>query len=161
MKSYDDVLMDAYTDNVHVKEINFNKYFEGEQVFKGLYKNNKIAIDNNIDTENEKKCILVEELGHHYTSFGNIINQNDIRAIKQEVIARRWGHDYLIPPSDILLAYIKKLQLPCEIADFLNITEEYLHEVISDYRKKYGISLKVDNYLLIFEPYLSVLKLTP
>lgn len=161
MKSYDDVLMDAYTADVKVKEINFNKYFNEDKIFKGLYKNNMIAINENIDTENEKKCILVEELGHHHTSFGNIIDQNDIRAIKQEAIARRWGHNYLIPPSDILLAYIKRLQLPYEIADFLNITEEYLHEVISDYRKKYGISLKVDNYLLIFEPYLSVLKLTP
>ena len=52
-------LMIKYENNVKIKEKSL-KYG-----FKGLYKNNKIIIDSNIETNSEKACILAEELGHH------------------------------------------------------------------------------------------------
>lgn len=56
--------------------------------FKGLYKNNKIIIDSNIETNSEKTCILAEELGYHFTSHGDIIDQNDTGNVKQELRVR-------------------------------------------------------------------------
>lgn len=41
---------------------------------KGLYYNGRIAIKENM-SEIEKACILAEELGHHYTTAGNILDR--------------------------------------------------------------------------------------
>lgn len=64
---------------------------------KGLYYNNVIALNKNIDTTAEKTCILAEELGHYYTSCGNIIDTSDTNNRKQEVKARRWAVKRLVP----------------------------------------------------------------
>lgn len=44
---------------------------------KGLYVNGHIAINAKM-SDIEKACVLAEELGHHYTTYGNILNQSDI-----------------------------------------------------------------------------------
>jgi hypothetical protein len=45
---------------------------------KGLYCDGVIALNKNISTTSEKTCILAEELGHYYTSCGNIIDSTKI-----------------------------------------------------------------------------------
>ena len=47
-----------------------------------------------------------------------------------------------------------------EMADHLDVTEEYLKEALDAYRSKYGVYTKVDNYVIYFEPNLCVLELT-
>ena len=49
-----------------------------------------------------------------------------------------------------------KCQNKYEIADFLDVTEEYLQECINCYQSKYGICTTVDNYVIYFVPYLTV-----
>ena len=44
---------------------------------KGLCLDDNIAIEKKL-SQNEKNCILAEELGHYHTSFGNILNQTII-----------------------------------------------------------------------------------
>lgn len=44
----------------------------------GLIKGNKIAIRKNIETQKEKSCVLAEELGHYYTSSGDILDQSKV-----------------------------------------------------------------------------------
>ena len=44
----------------------------------GLIKGNRIAIRKDIPTQTEKACVLAEELGHYYTSSGDIMDQNII-----------------------------------------------------------------------------------
>ena len=46
------------------------------------------------------------------------------------------------------------------MADYLGVTEVYLKECIDCYRKKYGISKKIGNYIIYFEPALTVGKIT-
>ena len=40
----------------------------------------------------KKACVLAEELGHHYTSVGNIIDMEYIGNQKQERQARLWAY---------------------------------------------------------------------
>lgn len=40
----------------------------------GLYFNGNIAIEKKL-TQTQKTCVLAEELGHHYTTVGNILDQ--------------------------------------------------------------------------------------
>ena len=54
----------------------------------GLIIGNKIAIRKDIDTEIEKSCVLAEELGHYYTTVGDIMDQTDVSNRKQERRAR-------------------------------------------------------------------------
>ncbi len=45
------------------------------------------------------------------------------------------------------------------MAEYLEVTEEFLNDALSCYRKKYGIFTQVDHYLIIFEPSLMVMEL--
>ena len=43
-----------------------------------------------------------------------------------------------------------------ETAEFLDVTEEQLRDAIADYRSKYGVCTKYQNYYIMFEPYLMI-----
>lgn len=60
---------------------------EHEMKNKGLYSDDCVWI-NKCLSEREKACILAEEIGHYHTSSGDILDQNDIRNVKQERAAR-------------------------------------------------------------------------
>lgn len=120
---------------------------------------NKIAIRKDIPTQTEKACVLAEELGHHCTSSGNIIDQNIIFNRQQELRARMYGYNLSIGLMGIAKAFETGCRNLYEMADFLDVTEEYLKEAIESYRKKYGVFTVVDNYLIYFEPQLSVAKI--
>ena len=72
---------------------------------KGLYCDGTIGINSNIETTAEKSCVMAEELGHHYTSYGNIIEQSDISNRKQEYKARLIGYEIKIGLSGIIDCY--------------------------------------------------------
>ena len=120
---------------------------------------NKIAIRKDIPTQTEKACVLAEELGHHCTSSGNIIDQNIVFNRQQELRARMYGYNLNIGLIGIAKAFESGCRNLYEMADFLDVTEEYFKEAIESYRKKYGVFVAVDNYLIYFEPQLSVAKI--
>lgn len=126
---------------------------------KGLCKGNKIGISTDIDTSAEKACILAEELGHHYTTVGNILDQSSISNRKQELRARIWAYNKLIGLTGIIKSYEHGCQSIAEMADYLEVTEEFLHEALSHYRSKYGLSTNIDRYIIYFEPALFVGKI--
>ena len=104
----------------------------------------------------EKTCALAEELGHHETSVGNILDMSSAANRKQERQARLHGYNRLIGLIGIVHAFNAGCQNKYEIADFLDVTEEYLQECINCYQSKYGICTTVDNYVIYFVPYLTV-----
>ena len=154
MNTYEMLQNKAYKNGIEVIDYLFNS-----PNIKGLYCNNTIAINKNLHTQIEKSCILAEELGHHFTSSGNILDQTDIVNRKQEYRARLYGYNLSIGLIGIAKAFESGCQNLYEMADFLDVTEEYLKEAIESYRKKYGIFTVVDNYLIYFEPQLSVAKI--
>lgn len=147
--TYEELLKLSDTENLIVKEKNIPGY--GGRIYK-----NRIAIHQGIDTSVEKACVLAEELGHHYTSVGCILDQTDLANRKQERQARLWGYNKLIGLMGIVRAFNAGCQNQYEIADYLDVTEEYLQECINCYQSKYGICTTVDNYVIYFVPYLTV-----
>ena len=125
----------------------------------GRIKGSRIAIRQDIDTEKEKACVLAEELGHHETSVGNILDMTSAVNRKQERQARLHGYNRLIGLIGLVNAYEHGCQDKYEIAEYLEVTEEYLEDCIECYRNKYGICKQVDNYVVYFIPQLSVMKL--
>lgn len=150
--TYDILTNIADNANVKIDEFDF------PDNIKGLYIDGNIAINKRIETSIEKSCILAEELGHYYTSTGNILDLNDIKNVKQELKARAWGFDKQIGLNGIIAAYENRCTNLYEMADFLNVTEEYLQEALKYYRNKYGIYVKIHNYCIYFNPNLHVIK---
>lgn len=148
---YEALLDEAYQSGLSVKEkpLKYNN---------GRIKGSRIAIRKDIDTTTEKACVLAEELGHHHTSVGNIIDMSDTANRKQERQARMWAYNRLIGLCGIIKAYKAGCQNRYEIAEYLEVTEECLQECIECYRDKYGVYTAVDNYVIYFLPNLAVME---
>ena len=143
----------AYQDDVDV----LNYRFESNNI-KGLYCDGVVAIREDM-TIPEKTCALAEELGHHETSVGNILDMTSAVNRKQERQARLWAYNKQIGLIGLVRAFEHGCQNRFEIAEYLEVTEEFLEECIECYRNKYGICKRVDNYVVYFIPQLSVMKL--
>ncbi len=147
--TYEQLLMHSDEVGLIVKEKPL-KYNNGRIMGK------RIAIRQNIETQKEKSCVLAEELGHHYTSAGNILDLKKSENIKQERRARMWAYNKQIGLHGIITAYRRGCRSVHEMADYLDVTEEFLQDALEAYRLKYGHYVNVDNYTIYFEPYLTV-----
>ena len=127
--------------------------------FKGLYCDSVIALASSIETDAERSTVLAEELGHHHTTYGNILDMHNVSNRKQELRARLWAYDKLIGLTGILRAYKHGCSSLHEVAEFLDVTEEFLSESLAAYRRRYGCYTKLDNYVIYFEPVLGVLEM--
>ncbi|KSV59814.1 hypothetical protein [Acetivibrio ethanolgignens] len=132
MNNCEKLLDIANNDGIVVTE----KFDFSQTRFKVLYCNGVIAINSNIQTNSEKSGILAEELGHHYTTFGNI---TDLESTENQNKANCLTLN--------------------EMAEHLEVSEEFLSEALEYYRKKYGVCTEIDNYLIYFEPSLGVMEL--
>lgn len=124
----------------------------------GRIKGKRIAIRENMP-ETQKKCVLAEELGHYYTTAGNIIDLSDVRNQKQELRARSWAYDKQIGLIGIVNAYKHGCQNLYEMAEFLDVTEEFLRDALRRYREKHGSQAVVGEYVIFFEPYLTIFEI--
>lgn len=153
MNTYEKLQEEACKDGIEVVDYPF----ESERI-KGLYCDGTIAIRDNIATTTEKACVLAEELGHHYTSVGNIIDMDGSSNRKQERQARLWAYNKQIGLKGLIRAYEHGCTASHEIAEYLDVTEEALQECIEFYRDKYGEYKTVEHYIIFFIPHLAVLK---
>ena len=146
MTNYEKLLVEIEGMGIKVKEVDFNTNKEC-----GYYCNNKILINSRL-TCKQKYGVLAEELGHYHKTVGIIINQKNINNRKQELIARRWSYDKAVG----LLGLIKAFEYGCkdryEIAEYLDVTVDYLNEVLEYYASKYGVIHRIDNYIIYFSP---------
>lgn len=154
MNTYEKLQDKACKDGIDVIDYPFNS-----NRIDGLYCDGTIAIRKDIETSAEKACVLAEELGHHYTSHGNIMNMDNVNSRQQEYDARLWGYNNLIGLLGIIRAFEHGCRNRYEMAEYLEVTEEYLEEALKCYRSKYGVYKVVDNYAITFIPNLTVTKL--
>lgn len=153
MNTYELLESEACKDGIEVVNHNFRS-----NRIKGLYCNNVIAINSSIETTTEKACVLAEELGHYHTTVGNIISMSDVQNRKQERHARFWAYNNRIGLYGLIRAYEHGCSNRYEVAEFLEVTEDFLEEAIECYRQKYGVCKNVDNYTVYFIPQLAVCK---
>lgn len=146
MSNYENLISLAHSKGINVIEsdLGIDKPF-------GKCIGNLIIINNRVN-ECEKLCVLYEELGHFNLTVGNITDQSDLNNRKQESIARRWSYEKLISPEDIINAIISGIDNIYDLAEILNVTEDFLIQSIEHYKKKYGIYYVGKTHLLTFEP---------
>lgn len=127
------------------------KEFKSNRI-KGLYCDKVVALSKDLETSTEKKCILAEELGHHHTSAGDILDLSVVQNRKQERQARIWAYNKQIGLKGLINAYEHGCKCKHDIAEYLEVTESFLEEAVSCYNEKYGLFTQIDNYIIYFSP---------
>lgn len=140
--NYEDLLIEYDTEDIVIKE-------KPLQSSNGRIYNNRIAIRHDMNTV-DKTCTLAEELGHYYTTTGDILNQENVSNRKQEHRARMWAYSKLLPLQFFVLAFKHGCRSIHETAEFLDVTEEFLIDCINAYHSKYGPFLEMNGYLFMF-----------
>jgi Zn-dependent peptidase ImmA (M78 family) len=149
---YDELVEKVYDSKAEIVEMDFNSKA------KGLCIGRCIVLNKEIESTNEKNCILAEELGHYLLTVGDISNGKTIDERKQEKIARNYAYETLVSPKAIINAWKQDCKTASEIADCLEVTEEFLGEALEFYRLKYGKSVKYGDYEIILIPYVEVVE---
>ncbi|MCI6369289.1 MAG: hypothetical protein SOX46_14205 [Clostridiaceae bacterium] len=152
MTPKEELEQEAYDCGVPVDYINF----KSDQLC-GLYIDGSIALKSGMSTA-QATDTLAEELEHHYTTVGNILNQNSVVNRKQERIARLRAYDRRIGLSGIIQGYRRHCLNRYELAEYLGVTEGFLQEAIDCYKEKYGTFAELDGYIIFFDPSFGVME---
>lgn len=150
MTATEELEQEAFEQNVPVDYVNFKS-----DRLHGLYIDGSIAIHSGLSSA-QTADTLAEELEHHYTSYGNILDQRDVECRKQERLARFRAYNRRIGLSGIIQGYRYHCHSRHELADCLDVSEEFLAEALECYREKYGLYVEVDGYVIQFDPVLTV-----
>lgn len=150
---FEELLNEADTLGIPVTEKPFKTY-------DGRIKDNKIYLREDMPKV-QKKCVLAEELGHYYTTTGDILDQRNVCNVKQERRARIWAYDKMINLFGIIRAHNAGCRSSYEMAEYLDVTEAFLLETLNTYKSKYGTdAVKAGEHIIVFSPVLAVLKVS-
>ncbi|MEK4355143.1 ImmA/IrrE family metallo-endopeptidase [Paenibacillus sp. FSL R5-0475] len=146
---FEGLLLEAESEGIEV----INHSFKNLNL-KGLYVDGVIILNPAaIHTTAEKNCILAEEIGHHHSSFGNILDQKNIVKRKQEYYGKKWAYQKLVPLTSFVSAFNAGVRNRFEFAEHLGITERFLDNAISYYIEKHGLYHSFDGkHLIYFDP---------
>ncbi len=147
---YDELLIKAENEGINV-------YKRDIGALKGLYIDGNIALSPSIETLSEMACVLAEELGHYYTTVGDILDQSKVENRKQERRARGWAYERLVSLKSLIEASKQGIKNRYELAEFLGVSERFIDEAIQYYKGKHGLYYRTGDYIIYFEP-LGVLK---
>jgi len=139
--TYEELIIESKLDHI----------YELDMSIKGLYCDGVIGISKHIDSK-EKNCILAEELGHHFTTVGDILDQRIEENRRQEEIARRWAYRKLIPLEGLIDAHKTHISNLDEITDFFSVPYDFFFNAIQYYKNIYGLFTFCDQYVIYFEP---------
>lgn len=149
--NYEELLDESKNNGIYLIE---NANFKSKS--EGLINGDVIGINRNIRSYKKRACVLAEELGHYYTATGDIIDQSSSSNRKQELRGRAWSYNKLVGLNGIINAYKANHCSLYDMAEYLEVTEEFLAEALSYYKSKYGLCTTLDNYIIYFEPALGV-----
>ncbi|MBW5900695.1 ImmA/IrrE family metallo-endopeptidase [Staphylococcus haemolyticus] len=117
----------------------------------GLWLGDLILIKRNL-SETRKAEVLYEELAHHKLTYGNILDQSKDINRKFENYARRHGYEAALPLRIIVEAHHYGVSSLYELADYVQLSEEHVLEILEHYKQKYGYSTRYGKYVIQFEP---------
>ena len=153
-KKLDTLLNICATSGIHIERTKLPKNLKAI-MYSDSNTDPVISLDYSIGTYKETACVLAEEVGHYYTSCGNLLTDSNLhKAIinKQECIARRWAFKYMISFSDLIDAHKAGCSTLYEVAEHLEITEKFLKEAAKVYESIYGAYIVYQGYRIYFSP---------
>ena len=117
----------------------------------GLWLGDLILIKRNL-SETRKAEVLYEELAHHKLTYGNILDQSKDINRKFENYARRHGYEAALPLRIIVEAHHYGVSSLYELADYVQLSEKYIVEILGHYKQKHGLTTRYGKYVIQFEP---------
>ncbi|MCI2948378.1 ImmA/IrrE family metallo-endopeptidase [Staphylococcus caledonicus] len=134
--------------NEHIKIKDTHSLPDG---YSGFYKDGIILIDKNL-SETRKAEVLYEELAHHKLTYGNILDQSKWINRKFENYAKRHGYEAALPLRIIVEAHNYGVSNLYELAQYVQLSENYIVEILGHYKQKYGYPTRYGKYVIQFEP---------
>lgn len=125
------------TDKENIYVINFKMKNKAliEQIDDKYY----IAMNyQDIENSKEEKEILAEELGHYYYDAFYTSQSDSILISKQEYRAKKWAYCVLVPLKKLKAAISNGIDDLYSLADFFDVTVNYMYDTINFYINKYG-----------------------
>lgn len=119
--------------------------------YDGFYSDGYVLIDKTLPYH-KKVQVLAEEIAHHKLTYGDITDQTKFNNRKFENYARRAGYQAALPLRIIIEAYHYGISNLHELAEYTELSEEYIIKVIEFYKKKYGLSTYYNGHVIKFEP---------
>ena len=144
MSRYEQLL----AENEHIKIKDTHSLPDG---YSGFYKDGIILIDKDL-SETRKAEVLFEELAHHKLTYGNILDQSKNINRKFENYARRHGYEAALPLRIIVEAHHYGVSNLYELAEYVQLSESYVAEILKHYKNKYGIGTHYGDYSITFDP---------
>ncbi|MDR5622390.1 ImmA/IrrE family metallo-endopeptidase [Staphylococcus haemolyticus] len=144
MSRYEQLL----AENEHIKIKDTHSLPDG---YSGFYKDGIILIDKDL-SETRKAEVLYEELAHHKLTYGNILDQSKDINRKFENYARRHGYEAALPLRIIVEAHHYGVNNLYELAEYVQLSEEHVLEILEHYKQKHGIGTHYGDYSITFEP---------
>ena len=148
MEKYYELLDRAYKKGIQIKE---KRHFKSDA--EALINCNVIGLSEKLQTQIEKKCALSEELSHFDHNVGNILDMKDTKARQQEYRARKEAIFDMIKPEDLIRAFEHHVSNFFEMAEYLEVTEKFLHEALSVYKQHHGQIMMYEDYMISFDPF--------
>lgn len=144
MSRYEQLL----AENEHIKIKDTHSLPDG---YSGFYKDGIILIDKDL-SETRKAEVLYEELAHHKLTYGNILDQSRWINRKFENYARRHGFEAALPLRIIVEAHNYGVSNLYELAQYVQLSEKYIVEILGHYKQKHGLTTRYGKYVIQFEP---------
>lgn len=129
-----ELLLSQIDNEIPVIEMNLVE----ETGLEATYENGYIYLDRSLAT-NRKYVHLSEELSHHQTTVGNILDYNNSDNRKQEIKARRHSVERILNLDRLIECYEEGYTSIFECAEYLEVTEEVIYEALLHYHTKYGL----------------------
>lgn len=100
--------------------------------------------------------ILAEELGHHFTTQGNLLEfskdySENLYKNKKEYLARKWASNFLISDAEFVQALLSSISNKYEMCEYFNITYEILENKIKSILKDEEKYIKIKSIFKIYE----------
>ncbi|WP_460293760.1 ImmA/IrrE family metallo-endopeptidase [Clostridium tertium] len=100
--------------------------------------------------------ILAEELGHHFTTQGNLLEPSKdysekLYKNKKEYLARKWACNFLISDAEFVQALLSSISNKYEMCEYFNITYDILENKIKSILKDEEKYIKIKSIFKIYE----------
>lgn len=144
MGCYENLLL-KYDEDIIIEETKLKNGLSG------LYLGEVILIEKRLNPVSKLET-LYEEIAHHLITYGDIRDQSIMLNRKFELKARRLGSELAISLGGIIDAFHHGVHNLYEMAEYFNVSEEYVLNTLNHYKMKYGLDVYYKGYAIKFEP---------
>ncbi|MHB8061330.1 MAG: ImmA/IrrE family metallo-endopeptidase [Ruminiclostridium sp.] len=145
---------EAFNHDINIQKVDLPCTISGLYYDDG-YNEPLIALNSSIDTQSEACCVIAEELGHYYTSCGNLLTDpyaDNTFINQQENRAKKWAIKKLVSLNAIIDAFVAGSKDLYEMSEFLGVTELFLRDSFQKYSTIYGKYSVLGDYIIYFDP---------